>query len=124
MKKDVLLDIPLDDNPGTLHPIVHIFAENKVNIIAIMVFSRGALTVVDYPDKAAEALRKHGIEFSKEEVIIGEVSNIPGAFDKIIEKISTHRINIDFAYATNQPDSKKTLCVISTSDNEKALQIM
>jgi hypothetical protein len=115
------LNLPLDNEIGTLARLCRDLADGGVNLLAIAAPESGRenggvrLLVVNR-DVAVHALSKAGYLFTEEEVLFLELANRPGALARAIEKLARARIDIRYAYATASPRTRKAAAVVSTSE--------
>jgi hypothetical protein len=119
------LNLPLDNEIGTLARLCRALAHGGVNLLAIAAPETGregggVRLLVMNRDLAVRALSKAGYLFSEEEVLFVEVTNRPGALAKAVEKLAKARMNIRYAYATASPRAKKTAAVIAVADGDLA----
>lgn len=117
------LNLPLDNEIGTLARLCRDLAHGGVNLLAIAAPETGrekggVRLLVMNRDVAVRALSKAGYLFAEEEVLFLELSNRPGALAKAIEKLARARINIRYAYATASPRTKKTAAVVAVPEND------
>lgn len=119
------LNLPLDNEIGTLAALCRILAHGGVNLLAIAAPETGRegggirLLVVNR-DLAVRTLSKAGYLFSEEQVLFVEVTNRPGALAKAVEKLARARIDIRYAYATASPRAKKTAAVVAVAEADVA----
>jgi hypothetical protein len=96
------LNLPLDNEIGTLARLCRDLAHGGVNLLAIDAPETGredggiGLLVMNR-DIAIRALTKAGYLFSEEQVLFLELANRPGALAKAVEKLAKARINIRYA---------------------------
>jgi hypothetical protein len=115
------LNLPLDNEIGTLARLCRDLADGGVNLLAIAAPESGRenggvrLLVVNR-DVAVHALSKAGYLFTEEEVLFLELANRPGALARAIEKLARARIDIRYAYATASPRTRKAAAVVSVSE--------
>ena len=119
------LNLPLDNEIGTLAQLSRALAHHGVNLLAIAALESGreggaVRLVVMNRDLAVRALSKAGYLFSEEQVLFVEVSNRPGALAKTVEKLAKARVNIRYAYATASSRAKKAAAVIAVADEDLA----
>ena len=117
------LNLPLDNEIGTLARLCRDLAHGGVNLLAIAAPETGrekggVRLLVMNRDVAVRALSKAGYLFGEEEVLFLELSNRPGALAKAIEKLARARINIRYAYATASPRSRKTAAVVAVGEGD------
>ena len=119
------LNLPLDNEIGTLAGLSRALAHHGVNLLAIAAPETGregaaVRLVVFNRDLAVRALAKAGYLFSEEQVLFVELSNRPGALAKAVEKLAKARMNIRYAYATASTRAKKTAAVIAVAEEDLA----
>lgn len=119
------LNLPLDNEIGTLARLCRDLAHGGVNLLAIAAPETGRdkggiRLVVMNRDIAVRALSKAGYLFGEEEVLFVELTNRPGALAKAVEKLAKARINIRYAYATASPLAKKTAAVVAVAEGDLA----
>jgi hypothetical protein len=119
------LNLPLDNEIGTLAQLCRALAHGAVNLLAIAAPETGrdgggVRLLVMNRDLAVRALAKAGYVFSEEQVLFVEVTNRPGALAKAVEKLAKANMNIRYAYATTSPRAKKTAAVIAVAEGDLA----
>ena len=125
------LNLPLDNEIGTLARVCRDLASGGVNLLAIAAPETGRedagvrLLVMDR-DIAVRALSRAGYLFAEEQVLFLELANRPGALAKAVEKLAKARIDIRYAYATTSARAKKTAAVIAVADADlpRALKLL
>ena len=125
------LNLPLDNEIGTLARLCRDLAHGGVNLLALSAPETGkekGVVRLLVPNRAlAEmALVKAGYLFSVEEVLFLELKNRPGALAKAVEKLARGRISIRYAYATASSRTQKTAAVIAVDEGDlpKALKLL
>lgn len=128
--KATQLNLPLDNEIGTLARLCRDLADGGVNVLALSAPETGrekgtVRLLVPNGDLAAKALKKAGYVFAVEEVLFIELKNRPGALAKAVEKLARARISIRYAYATASPRTQTTAAVISVDETDlpRALQL-
>jgi len=120
--------VTLQNKPGTLAQLCSILRDAGVNISAgdaAAIAGRGKVRLlVDYPEKAKDALKAAKIRFSEEEAIAVELDNRPGALGEIAQKLAQAKLNIKYAYATSAEGSAKTTVILAVPDVAKALGVL
>ena len=119
------LNLPLDNEIGTLARLCRDLAHGGVNLLAIAAPETGrekggVRLLVLNREVAVRALSKAGYLFTEEQVLFLEMTNRPGALAKAIEKLARARIDIRYAYATATPQTKKTAAVVAVADSDLA----
>ena len=118
------LNLPLDNEIGTLARLCRDLANGGVNLLAIDAPEAGStggirLLVVNR-ELAVRALSKAGYLFSEQQVVFVELTNRPGALARAVEKLAKARIDIKYAYATSSPRGRKAAAVVSVGANDLA----
>jgi hypothetical protein len=117
------LNLPLDNEIGTLARLCRDLAHGGVNLLAIAApetgrDAGGVRLLVLNRDVAVRALSKAGYLFAEEEVLFLELTNRPGALARAIEKLARARINIRYAYATASPKTRTTAAVVAVDESD------
>ena len=124
------LNLPLDNEIGTLAKLCRDLAHGGVNVLALSAPETGrdgmVRLLVPHGDLAARALQKAGYLFTAETVLFVELKNRPGALAKAVEKLAHAHINIQYAYATASPRTRTTAAVIAVPEQDlpKALKLL
>jgi hypothetical protein len=121
--KATQLNLPLDNEIGTLATLCRDLAHGGVNLLALSAPETGrekgtVRLLVLNGDLATRALTKAGYVFSIEEVLFIELKNRPGALAKAIEKLARARISIRYAYATASSRTRTTAAVVAVDDGD------
>lgn len=121
--KATQLNLPLDNEIGTLATLCRDLAHGGVNLLALSAPETGrekgtVRLLVLNGDLATRALTKAGYVFSIEEVLFIELKNRPGALAKAIEKLARARISIRYAYATASSRTRTTAAVVAVDDTD------
>jgi hypothetical protein len=125
------VNLPLDNEVGTLARLCRDLAHGGVNLLAISAPETGrekgvVRLLVLNRDLATRALSKAGYTFDLDEVLFVELTNRPGALAKAVEKLARARIHVRYAYATASPRTRKTAAVVAVqeADLPKALKLL
>jgi len=119
------------DTVGMTSKVATAVAEAGVNILAGSGYSASAMYrkaiftfVVDDYSRAETALEGIGAEDIEEtSVILVDMPNKVGAFERAARIIADAKINIFFFYATTSTGRTAT-CVIKTADDKKAISLL
>lgn len=118
----------LENKPGRLAKICASLAHEKVNIRAMSVMDAGERSVlrlvVDQLEPTRQVLNTLGTEFEQKDVLAVELENRPGALNRILERLATEHINIEYAYASGSSAPGKSLGIFHTSNPKRALEIL
>ena len=116
------------NKPGVLARVLGEFAGAKINIIAMTMMDsveHGVMRVVaSTHDKAKAVLTNLNMPFNESEVLCVTISNQPGAFAEVVEKLARNHINISYAYVTAGARGGKTTGVLRVADVKKAMRIL
>ena len=125
------INLPLDNEIGTLARLCRDLASGGVNLLALSAPETGGENgtirlLVPNKELAERALKKAGYLYSIEEVLFLELKNRPGALAKTVEKLARARIAIRYAYATASSRTRTTAAVVAVSDGNlpKALKLL
>jgi hypothetical protein len=125
------LNLPLDNEIGTLARLCRDLAHGGVNVLALSAPETGrdkgvVRLLVPNRELAERELKKAGYLFAAEEVLFLELKNRPGALAKAVEKLARARIGIRYAYATASSRTQKTAAVVAVADDDlpKALKLL
>ena len=128
--KATQLNLPLDNDVGTLARLCRDLANGGVNLLALSAPETGrdkgtVRLLVPNGDLAGRALTKAGYLFSTDDVLFIELKNRPGALAKAVDKLARARIGIRYAYATASSRTKTTAAVVAVAadDLQRALQL-
>jgi hypothetical protein len=128
--KATQLNLPLDNEIGTLAQLCRDLAQGGVNLLALSAPETGreagiVRLLVPNGDLASHALAKAGYVFTAEDVLFIELKNRPGALAKAVEKLARARISIRYAYATASSRTKTTAAVVAVDEHDlpRALQL-
>ena len=117
MAKAKQLTITVQNRPGTVAEIARALANAKVNILAVLGMAHGdtgtVQVVVNDNRRAKEALSKAGFEVNESAVQQVELSNVPGALAKSLEKLAGKNVNLSSIYATASKGGRKATIVIA-----------
>ena len=125
------LSVSLVNKPGRLAALLAAMSKEKVNLRALAVMDsgeRGTLRFV--PDNVAAAvdvLEKASLDFDAVEVLLAELPNQTGAFQRICERLAGEHLNIDYAYCSFKSGGGAkggVLAVIRVNDLVKAQRVL
>lgn len=129
--KATQLNLPIDNEIGTLARLCRDLADGGVNLLALSAPETGrdkgtVRLLVPNGDLAKRALTKAGYVFAVEEVLFVELKNRPGALAKAIEKLARSQISIRYAYATASSRTRTTAAVVAVdeADLPRALKLL
>ena len=116
------------NKPGVLANICRALADDKVNIKALTITDSGGQDVmrivVDKPDLARTVLTRLNTQVVESKVIAVEISNRPGAFAALAEKLGRAHINIESAYCTAGEPSGRATAMFEVPYIDKTMKVM
>lgn len=122
------LAVFLENRPGMLARVCDALAAEKLNIYAISssdtVDHIVIRLVVCDPDRAVRIFEERGVLVVKNDVLMIESSNKPGALAALANRLAAAKVNIEYAYCATPPDAKKGLMIMRVSDAKKALKTL
>jgi len=122
------LSVLMENKRGALAELCSELAKAAVNIRAIMVPEEGRIApirlVVSDLAAAVKILDRLGLKFNQEEVIAARLSDRPGALGKITRKLSSHNIDVRYAYGSIVPGSEKAMVILSVSNVQAAAKVV
>jgi len=122
------LVITEENRVGLLSNIAEILAQQGISILAVSVRVTDAQATVrivtDAPSYALDALRAADLAVEEREVVLVELPHRPGLLRRISEALARQDIDIHDLYATAAADSERSLVVLSSPHNNKALLLL
>ena len=122
---------PLINNPGRLANVLSALTKEKVNLLAVAVMDSGERSklrfIPDDPTLAASALETINVPFETTDVLLVEMANQPGSFNRVCERLAAEHLNIDYAYTSVAGGKGKgggPLAVIKVNNLAKAQKIL
>lgn len=116
---------------GALAKVTSFLVNHGINVDAVAGYSNnvgdqaGLMFITDDNESAINELTSSGYEDVKEnEVIIVELANTPGALKNISECLTQNDINISYIYCTTCMQGCAAKIILSTSDNNRAFQLL
>jgi len=115
----------LTNKPGVLARITNRIAKSKVNIEGISVASSnevGLVQIVVSNSTVTRALLKSlGVSFTVQSVSLLPLANKPGSLSKVISRLASHSVNVNYVYATacDCKNGCHSYAIISAPDLEK-----
>ncbi len=99
------LTVFLPNEPGTLASLARVMGDNNIQMHALMVADTADFGIVriicDTPKAASRALANAGYRAATTKVVAVEVENVPGGLAKVMDKIASVRLNVEYAYCTS-----------------------
>ena len=123
------LHIEAKNETGALARVVSTLAHSGINIIHLLAYSvgeRGYLQTITSDNAKAKEILEHNVPNMKatlRDVLIVEFENKIGTLGPVTKLLGNNNIFIDYCYGTSS-DGFKIVGIFSTSDNERAKQII
>lgn len=118
----------LENKPGRLAKICAALAQEKVNIRALAVMDAGERSVlrmvVDQLEPTQRVLTSLGTEYEVLDVLAIELENRPGALTRMLERLASDHINIEYAYVSGATAPGRSLGIFHTANPKRALQVL
>jgi hypothetical protein len=122
------LSIIVPNRPGATASVCRVLAENKINIESFMLGDEQKQCVVRFlvedPARAKKALEAAGFFVAAADVLVVEVKNRVGILYEVTNALGKAGVNIDYAYASDNPHSKCTRDAFKLSELKKGLKVI
>lgn len=122
------LAVFLANKPGTLAEVCDELAAGRVNIYGLTISDTVdhavVRMVVSDTRKALAIFESRGTLVVETDVLMIENDNKPGSLSRIAKILSSHKINIEYAYLASMPSAKKGLLILRVQDPKKALKLL
>ncbi|MFA7074266.1 MAG: hypothetical protein WC234_03650 [Endomicrobiaceae bacterium] len=122
------LSVFLENNPGKLERITKILSDNNINLRAMSLASSGDFGVmkllVDNPEMAFEVLKQNKLTVTKRQITAVVVDNIPGSFNRLLNKLSQNNINIEDCYGFLLSDGKTAAIIMEIDNHPNASELL
>lgn len=116
MAKTKLIELMLENKPGSVAGVTEVLAGAGVNILSI--FGSGPLGVVqlivDDPKKAAKVLKAAAILFNMAKGDMAELPNKPGSLNGLLKKLAKKGVNLRSIASTSTKSGRKSIVVYTT----------
>lgn len=128
MRIETQFSVFLINKPGVLASVTGALAKAHVNIVALALMDsgeHGALRIVcDDAVKGRAVLGTAHDRWTECEVLALDLSNEPGAFSAVAEKLAHEKVNITYAYCTGGAHGGKVTAVFKITDMKKAQKVL
>jgi len=118
----------LVNKPGTLARVCQRLADDKINVVAMSMMDsteHGVLRIVaEKPESLRRSLASLDLPMTETSVLLAPLPNRPGALADVVERLSTARVGVTYAYITTGAAGGKTLGVFRVSDANKAVKVL
>jgi hypothetical protein len=128
VEKAKQLSVTLENVPGQLERLCRVLAQAKVNIRGVSVADATDLAtirlLVSDPPAAEKALKQAGLACSKQEVLVLELDDKPGALEAVAARLGAARVNIHYIYGSGDNGKHKGILVLKVDDVDLARQTL
>ncbi len=123
------LSVFLQNEPGRLQNVTEILKDGGIDIRALNVSEGKEFGILrcllDDTYKAKFLLEENGYLCKLSDVLAIEPEDKIGSVNEVLKALSDGGINLNYIYSTIRPlHEEKPLLVISTSDQDKALEVL
>ncbi len=122
------ISVFLENISGRLEKMCEVLANANVNLDTLMMIETGdfgiARIIVADADVALTALKSAGIAAKVVEVLAVDVKDEAGSLLKILSKLRTEGINVEYMYAMTKPHSECSVMVMSFKDLDAAERVL
>jgi len=122
------ISIFIENKAGRLSEVTGILANADVNIRALALADTsdfGVLRlIVDDNMKAEKTLKEGGFTVRKTKVIAIEVEDQPGGLNKILEILTTSKINVEYMYAFVQQTGNNAIMIFRFDRLDEAIRVL
>ncbi len=121
------LVVTLDNRPGALAVLCSELAKAAVNIEAVQAGEAGALApvrlVVSPMERAQKVCDGLGLKSAVESVLAVGVGHRPGSLGRVMRKMATKGVNVEYVYGTIEKGTKRALIILGVSDIAAAAKV-
>jgi hypothetical protein len=115
------LSLRLGNSPGALAGVCRLLANERVNIVAMMLEAGGQLRiVVDNHTHGAAVLREQHHHVTERDVIMTTVPNAPGSLASALRLVTDATVNVEYAYSGVADSGQMATVVLGVSDATRA----
>jgi hypothetical protein len=122
------LAVFIANKPGTLGEVCDAMAAERVNIYGLTISDTVdhavVRMVVSDTRKALAIFESRGTLVVETDVLMIENDNKPGSLSRIAKVLSSHKINIEYAYLASMPSAKKGLLILRVQEPKRALKLL
>lgn len=116
------LAVFLENRTGRINEFASCLAKAGINIITMSIADTtdyGILrAITDDNEKAIKVLHENGFNTASTYLVGFEVSDTPGAMQKVLDILNAEKINIGYLYSFVRSMEKKAIILIKVDDNE------
>ncbi len=122
------LSIVLPNKPGQVAGVAKLLADRRINVSGLMFVDTTSQGVVRFvAEESAQAQKifeEAGYFVVSVQVLQIDFENRVGALFEVAEALSKAKINVDYAYGSDNPEKLHTRVIFKVSDIEKAEEII
>ena len=122
------VSVAIENQPGRLAAMSRAMAAHGINIKDLSVvdnIEQGMIRMVTSDPAACKALLlKEGFYVVEAEVLVIILKDTPGKLAVLCEALGEARINIDYAYGSEDPSEEHVRIVMKVSNIEKATEVL
>ncbi|MFV0390773.1 MAG: ACT domain-containing protein [Paludibacteraceae bacterium] len=120
------LSVFMENKPGNLNDILHVFATSDINIVSLTVADTDEYGIVrllvSEPEKAQEKLREKQFTVRIHDVFALEMEPQSGSLYRILEHFAEATISMEYVYAFSY--GSKSIVVFRADNQEKAVEVI
>ncbi len=125
MAKQVVVFV--ENRPGHLAHVTEIIAREEINIRSVTIASAGNFglvkLIVDRPDRAHDALKKHGLPVTLQKVLALVMEDRTGGLHAVLEALARKGLNVKDACGFVEKPGERAILILEVEDVEAALRI-
>jgi len=122
------LSVAIENQPGRLAAITRVMASHGINIKDISVVDnveQGMIRMVTSDAAGCKALLvKEGFYVVEADVLVFILKDSPGQLGVLCQALGDAKINIDYAYGSEDPSQEHVRIVMKVSNLDKACQVI
>ena len=122
------ISVFLENTTGRISEVTKVLARSGINLRAISIADTadfGILRlIVDKTDEAINALNATGFTTRQTTVAAVEIEDKPGSLAQLMELFQTHKVNIEYLYASLEGNAGKAVVIFKLEDLDKGLKII
>ncbi|MBR2903389.1 MAG: amino acid-binding protein [Clostridia bacterium] len=121
------LSVFVENRQGRLGKVLSVLNDNDVNIMSMSLADTTEYglfrLIVDKPELGKEKLTESGFSCIVSEVLVIKLPHEPGSLQKILQKITDEKIDVEYLYGLDT-DGAQASVVVKTSDPQRAAKAL